>query len=117
MRAKPKYITIEDLSIKNLLENNASNELHKYIQDSMFRYFFTKLIEKFQYYDIEIRQANKFFASSKICSNCGNKLKELQLTDRIYHCPCCNINIDRDMNAAINLCNLNKKHYKIVQYL
>ncbi len=115
VRSKPKYITIEDLSIKNLLENNASSDLHKYIQDSMFRYFFIKLIEKSQYYDIQIRRANKFFASSKLCSNCGNKLKELPLSIRIYNCPCCGISIDRDINAAINLCNLKK--YTIIKSL
>jgi len=114
-KSKPKYITIEDLSVKNLLENNASSELHKYIQDSMFRYFYTKLIEKSIYYDIEIRQANKFFASSKICSNCGSKKKDLTLSDRIYDCPCCGLSIDRDLNAAINLCNLKK--YTIIKPL
>lgn len=115
VRSKPKYITIEDLSVKNLLENDASSELHKYIQDSMFGYFYNKLIEKSLYYNIEIRQADKFFASSKLCNNCGNKLKDLQLSTRIYTCPSCGISIDRDINAAINLCNLKK--YTIINSL
>jgi putative transposase len=107
-KSKPEFITIEDLSIKNLLENKASSELHKYIQDSMFKYFYKKLIEKALIYGIEIRKADKFFASSKLCSNCGNKYKHLKLSDRIYHCPVCGFIIDRDINAAINLCNLTK---------
>lgn len=108
VRTKPKYITIEDLSVKSLLENNAPSELHKNIQDSMFRYFFTKLIEKAEYYDIEIRKADKFFASSKKCSMCGHKHKDLKLTDRVFTCPECGFTINRDLNAAINLCNLKK---------
>lgn len=114
-RRKPEYITIEDLSVKNLLENNASSELHKYIQDSMFRYFFTKLTEKSAYYGVEVRKADKFFASSKKCSNCGHKNDNLTLKDRIYYCPNCDHTFDRDENAAINLCNLKK--YTIINPL
>ena len=105
------YITIEILSVKNLLENDASSTLHKYIQDSMFRHFFNKLEFKCFLYNIELRRANKFFASSKKCCICGRKNKSLKLSDRIYTCECGNT-IDRDLNAAINLCNLHK--YEIV---
>ena len=112
VRTKPKYITIEDLSIKGLLENDASHTLHKSIQDSKIRLFFNKLIENARYYGIEIRKANRFFASSKKCSNCGKKNKKLTLNDREFICPHCNLLIDRDVNAAINLCKLTK--YDIV---
>ena len=111
VKRKPEYITIENLSVKNLLENDASSTLHKYIQDSMFRYFFNKLEFKCFLYNIELRRADKFFASSKKCCICGRKNKSLKLSDRIYTCECGNT-IDRDLNAAINLCNLHK--YEIV---
>ena len=45
---------------------------------------------------------DRFYPSSKTCCNCGNK-KNLLLSDRIYNCEKCNINIDRDINAAINI--------------
>ena len=47
-------------------------------------------------------KVNKYFASSKICSNCGTKKKTLPLHIRTYKCECGNV-IDRDHNAAINL--------------
>ncbi|MYE89975.1 transposase [Candidatus Poribacteria bacterium] len=52
---------------------------------------------------IEIVQAPQFFASSKTCSNCGHKKKELTLANRIYKCDACGYTQDRDINAAINL--------------
>ena len=112
-KAKPEYITIEDLQIANMIANvkNAENnhhELHDYIQKSMFRYFRTRLEQKCLEYSIELRIANKYFASSKKCSNCGNKNKDLTLDNRVYICDKCGLFIDRDLNAAINLCNLKK---------
>lgn len=48
-------------------------------------------------------QADKWFASSKICHNCGFKYKDLTLSERKWVCPNCGASIDRDENAAINL--------------
>jgi len=45
---------------------------------------------------------DRFYPSSKTCCNCGNK-KNLLLSDRIYNCEKCNINIDRDINASTNI--------------
>ncbi|RGY03836.1 transposase, partial [Blautia obeum] len=49
-----------------------------------------------------------YFASSKICSVCGNKKEELSLSDRIYYCECGN-RMDRDANAAVNIMNEGKR--------
>ena len=110
VKLKPKYITIENLDIKGLLQKDEQGyrSLHKKIQDSMFRYFRKKLEEKSIFYNFELRVANKFFASSKICSICGYKKKDLKLSDRIYHCDNCGNIIGRDINAAINLVHLKK---------
>ena len=43
-----------------------------------------------------------YYASSKICSKCGTKKEKLPLSQRVYTCECGN-NIDRDINAAINI--------------
>lgn len=107
-RLKPAFITIEDLSVKNLLENDASKQLHRHIQDSMFRYFFSKLKFKCHIYGIELRQAAKFFASSKLCHICHHKKKDLKLSDRVYVCDNCKNEFDRDENSAINLVHLKK---------
>lgn len=53
---------------------------------------------------IPITEADQFFASSKTCSRCGHKKTELTLSDRSYHCTECGLDIDRDLNAALNLC-------------
>jgi putative transposase len=49
--------------------------------------------------------ADRFFPSSKTCSNCGEVKKILTLKDRIFECDACGFVIDRDVNAAINLNN------------
>lgn len=103
VRTKPEYITMEDLSIKKMLENDESHSLHRYISESAFYYFRIQTISKSHEYSTELRLANKYFASSKICSVCGNKRKDLSLSDRAYVCPKCGNVIDRDLNASINL--------------
>ena len=112
VRTKPRYITIEDLSIKNMIETEGFHELHRLITESRWFFFRTRLSQKCKEYDIELRIADKFFASSKTCSFCGKKNKELKLSDRMFICPHCGYKIDRDLNAAINLCNTKK--YSIV---
>ena len=44
-----------------------------------------------------------FYPSSKTCSSCGNIKETLKLSERIYHCECCGLEIDRDYNASINI--------------
>ena len=60
--------------------------------------------------NIELRLVDRFYSSSKTCSNCGKIKKDLKLSDRIYKCDC-GFTIDRDLNASINL--KNTKDYKI----
>ena len=109
--AKPKVITIEDLDITDMTKHSGTKDslLHKYIMESGFYLFKLHLIHKCEYYGIKLRLADRYFASSKICSSCGNKNTKLALNDRIYECPECGLSIDRDLNAAINLLNLKDK--------
>lgn len=51
----------------------------------------------------EMALAPRFFPSSKTCSGCGHVKSELTLDERTYVCSECWLNIDRDLNAAINL--------------
>ena len=109
IRWKPAYITLEDLNIKGMLKNR---HLSKAIKDSLLYYTKQKLLEKATKHNIEIREVNRFYQSSKACSKCGHVKKDLQLKDRIYKCIECGLDIDRDLNAAINL--KNAKDYKVL---
>jgi len=54
-------------------------------------------------YKANVTKIDRFFPSSKTCSNCGTVKKELDLKDRTYICDTCNFETDRDLNASINI--------------
>jgi putative transposase len=58
---------------------------------------------KAAWYGAEVAMADHFFASSKTCSRCGAHKTVLSLATRTYVCEYCRSEIDRDVNAAINL--------------
>ncbi|KAF2785166.1 transposase [Clostridium perfringens] len=107
VKQKPSYITIEDLAVSNMMKNK---HLSKAISSQKFFEFKTKLMYKCKQNNIELRIVDRFYPSSKTCSNCGKIKKDLKLSDRIYKCDC-GFTIDRDLNASINL--KNAKEYKI----
>ena len=107
VKQKPSYITIEDLAVSNMMKNK---HLSKAISSQKFFEFKTKLMSKCKQNNIELRIVDRFYPSSKTCSQCGKVKKDLKLSDRIYKCDC-GFTIDRDLNASINL--KNAKEYKI----
>ncbi|WP_415333822.1 RNA-guided endonuclease InsQ/TnpB family protein [Clostridium perfringens] len=107
IKQKPSYITIEDLNVKGMMKNK---HLSKAITSQKFFEFKTKLTVKCKENHIELRIVDRFYPSSKTCSQCGKVKKDLKLSDRIYKCDC-GFTIDRDLNASINL--KNAKEYKI----
>ncbi len=96
-------ITVETLNITNMLKNRS---LAKALADSALGGFLQKLKTKADALGIPITEAPQFYASSKTCSSCGHKKKDLTLSERTYHCDVCQYQEDRDVNAAINLKNL-----------
>ena len=96
-------IGIETLKVTNMLKNR---NIAKALSDSALGGFLSLLKTKADARGIEIVQAPQFFASSKTCSSCGHKKKDLTLVDRTYHCDACGYTEDRDVNAAINLKNV-----------
>ena len=108
-RTKLKYITIENLKVSNMMKNK---HLSKAIQEQNFYSIRTKLINKCNERNIELRLVDTFYPSSKTCSCCGSIKKDLKLNDRIYKCCNCGLEIDRDYNASINL--EKAKIYKII---
>ena len=93
-------IGIETLQVTHLLKNR---KLAKALSDAALGSFLEKLKTKAKALGIPIMQADRFFASSKICSNCKHKKDALTLSAREYHCSHCGMFLDRDVNAAINL--------------
>ena len=96
-------IGIETLKVTNMLKNR---KLAKALSDSALGGFLSKLKMKAEARGIPFTEADQFYASSKMCSSCGHKKKDLILSERTYHCSQCDVSIDRDVNAAINLRNL-----------
>ena len=102
VKTKPCRVVVEDLKVKGLLKNK---HLSKVISEKCFDKFITILEYKCKWNGIEFVKADRFFPSSKMCSCCGTIKKDLKLKDRTYICPKCNLVIDRDKNASINLAN------------
>jgi putative transposase len=96
------YIVLEDINLQNMQQ---CLKLGKSVSDLGFGTFRERLRQKAIEVGKEIIKIDKWFPSSKLCSNCGNKYSELKLKERIWTCDNCNITHDRDINAAINLKN------------
>ena len=99
-----QVLVIEDLKIKNLLKNH---KLAKAISEVSWSEFRTMLEYKADWYGREVIIAPSNYASSQLCSSCGNKSSQTKdLSCRIYVCPECGMTMDRDINAAKNLLKL-----------
>lgn len=98
----PERVVMEDLNIQGMLKNKY---LAKSISEQNFYFFIQCMKYKCEEYGIEFVQADKYFPSSKLCSCCGYKNKNLELKDREWMCSDCGTHHDRDYNAAINLMN------------
>lgn len=105
VRTQPEYITIEDLNVSGMMKNR---HLSRAIAENEFYYFRALLERKCSEVGIQLRIADRYYASSKTCSHCGHVKRDLKLSDRVYVCRECGLVIDRDYNAAINLMNCEK---------
>lgn len=94
-------ITVESLSVKNMLKNHA---LAYSINDAAWGSFFSKLKSLSNQYGSTVIEADRWFASSKTCSECRVKKANLLLSERVFECEDCGLSLDRDLNAAVNLC-------------
>ena len=126
VKTKPSYITIEDLNISGMMKNK---HLSKAVASQKFYEFRAKLEYKCRIWQpqrgcvakrhdseavtlingIELRIADRWYPSSKLCHKCGCVRADLKLSDREYVCKC-GYHADRDYNASLNL--LDTKTYK-----
>ena len=95
-------VVIEDLNVKGMMQNG---RLARSIADVGMFEFRRQLTYKMAWRCGHLVIADRWFASSKLCSQCGEKHANLQLSDRWYHCLNCGFEADRDINASVNLEN------------
>jgi len=100
VKAKPSGVVMETFNIKGMMKNK---HLSKAIAQQGLYEFRRQLQYKCEFYGIEFVEADKWYPSSKICSECGHKKTKLSLSERTYICEECGAVIDRDFNASINL--------------
>lgn len=96
-------IRFENLNIAGMVRNHS---LAKSIGDAGWAQFVSFVEYKGAWFGAYVEKINRFFASSKICSDCGAK-SVLKLSDREWACASCGVLHDRDVNAAINILNWN----------
>jgi putative transposase len=95
-------IAIEDLSIKDMQQKNYSST-NCIINDYAWGMFVNMLQYKSDWYGKNLIKIGRFEPSSKTCSKCGNVNHDLKLDNRQWKCIKCNIEHDRDINAANNI--------------
>lgn len=93
-------VFMEDLNVKGMLRNH---HLAKAISEVGFYKFKEILVNKALINDKKVVFVDRFYPSSKTCSVCGYKKRDLRLIDREWVCPICGIKHDRDINAAVNI--------------
>lgn len=91
-------IYLEDINFNNWMKNK---KWAKVVADNSFYSFINMLEYKARKYGRTIQKVDKFFPSSQLCSCCGNRQK-MSIDKRIYKCEC-GLEIDRDLNASINI--------------
>lgn len=105
-----QVIIIENLAVSNMVKNHklarSLQELSLYRFKQMFKY-------KAEWYGRDIIEIDRWFPSSKLCSNCGHKNTELELKDRAWKCSVCDVEHDRDHNAAKNILEEGRRILKI----
>ncbi|QOQ70395.1 RNA-guided endonuclease InsQ/TnpB family protein [Photobacterium damselae] len=98
---KNHAVIVETLKSANMMKNH---KLAKHIADASWHSFVVKLEYKLKEQGKHLVKVDQWYASSKTCHCCGYKMEEMPLSVRKWDCPSCGTtDIDRDLNAALNL--------------
>ncbi len=95
-----QVIVLEDLNVKGMIQNK---KLARSIADVSWATFVTFVTYKADWENKKVVVIDRFFASSKQCNGCQEKNILLSLSDRVWVCPKCGKEHDRDLNAANNI--------------
>ncbi|HCV32762.1 MAG TPA: transposase, partial [Microcoleaceae bacterium UBA9251] len=93
-------VTVENLNVKGMVRNH---KLAKAISDAGWGTFTNFLAYKLERKGAKLVEIDRWFPSSKLCSNCFYQVSEMPLDVREWTCPNCGTDRDRDGNAAINI--------------
>jgi putative transposase len=97
---KAALIGIEDLNVAGMLTNH---RLAQAVSDASMSEFHRQLRYKADWYGAVVQEVDRFFPSSKLHNSCGGYKDDLTLADRVWTCPTCGQQVDRDLNAARNI--------------
>ena len=102
IKRNPSFISVENLNVGGMMKNRC---LSKVVQQQSFYEFKRQIQYKSEWNNIKFIEINRWYPSSKTCSECGCVKSDLKLSDREFVCPSCGIVLDRDYNASINIKN------------
>ena len=91
---------VEDLNVAGMVKNH---HLARSVSDAALGEFRRQLEYKTARSGAVLRVVDRWYPSSKTCSNCGVVKAKLPLSERTFNCDACGASIDRDLNAAINV--------------
>jgi putative transposase len=106
---KAYIIRLEDLNVKGMIANH---KLADAISNNCFYEIRRQFIYKQAHYGTKVELVDRWYPSSKTCSNC-NSIQDMKLSDRIFDCKVCKHSQDRDENASINLENAPKNKVRL----
>lgn len=103
IKKMPHVVVMEDLNVSGMMKNRHHS---KAIQNQGFFEFVRQMQYKADWHNIQLVKVDRFFPSSQLCSNCGERNPAVRnLNIREWTCPHCGVHHNRDLNAAINLRN------------
>ena len=102
IKRNPSFISVENLNVSGMMKNRC---LSKAIQQQSFYEFKRQIQYKSEWNNIKFIEIDRWYPSSKTCSECGCVKSDLKLSDREFVCPSCGIVLDRDYNASVNIKN------------
>ena len=97
VKREPSFIVLEDLNVSGMMKNK---HIAKSVQQQNFYKLREILTYKAERSGIKLVIADRFYPSSKLCSNCGAIKHNLKLTERTYLCNNCGLEVDRDLKAS-----------------